>query len=86
MSIYLGNLDVIDIERRAGVEFSDELRDYMKDRKQNAAANVAPDKWHCFDLPFVLVCGSMEVAETIYKHLEPVAKQFKEPMQISVNA
>lgn len=40
MSIYLGNLDIAEIERRSGVEFPQELRDYMADKKQESASNV----------------------------------------------
>lgn len=80
----LGDLTVEQMESRAGVEFPDELKAYMADRHQPAAANVQPGKWHCFDLPFMLVCGDMETAQAIYNHLLPLTSQFKEPMQIGV--
>lgn len=84
MSIYLGNLDIAEIERRAGVAFPQELRDYMGDKKQEEAANVASGKWHCFDIPFVLVCGDMATAVGIHTHLAPMAQDFKEPLQIAL--
>ncbi len=85
MNIYLGNLSIEDIERRSGVEFPQELRDYMADRKQESASNVQPGKWHCFDMPFVLVCGDMQTAQDIYKQLRTMASSFKEPLQISLS-
>lgn len=84
MNIYLGNLDVADIEKRCGVNFPVELVDYMQPKKQDEAANVKNGMWHCFDIPFVLVCGDMETATEIYKHLQPLSSQIKQPLQISL--
>lgn len=85
MSIYLGNLSVPDIERRVGVRFPQELRDLMEKTKQETASNVAPGKWHCFDVPFTLICGDMEIAQAIYAHLSSMSKDFKEPLQICLS-
>lgn len=85
MSIYLGNLDLKEIERRAGVTFPLELWEYMADKRQEKASDIATGKWHCFDIPFVLVCGDMETATEIYKHLSPMSKDFKEPLQIALS-
>jgi hypothetical protein len=84
MSIYLGNLSIEDMEKRAGVAFPEELKEYMSERHQSEASNIQEGKWHCFDLPFILVCGGNDVASTIYEHLRPLTKEFKEPMQIGV--
>lgn len=84
MNIMLGDLTVEQMESRAGVEFPDELKAYMAERYQASASNVQPGKWHCFDLPFFLVCGDMETAQAIYNHLQPLTSQFKEPLQIGV--
>lgn len=85
MSIYLGNLSINEIERRAGVEFSAELKEYMEPRKQESASDVKQGKWHCFDIPFVLVCGGMDTATEIHKHLKDFSSDFKEPLQISLS-
>lgn len=85
MSIYLGNLGIEQIELRTGITFPHELREYMKGRKQESAANVAAGKWHCFDIPFTLVCGDRKTAEDIFKHLSPMSKDFKEPLQIALS-
>ena len=86
MSIYLGNLSIDEIESRAGVDFPQELREYMEPRRQQKAENVAKGKWHCFDIPFVLVCGGMEVATEIHDYLKQFSSDFKEPLQISLSS
>ncbi len=80
----LGNLSIEEIEKRAGVKFPDELVDYMKPRWQQKAENVGKGKWHCFDIPFNLVCGDMETATEIYNHLKAFSSDFKEPLQITL--
>lgn len=84
MSIYLGNMTVDEIEKRAGVEFPEELREYMKPRHQSAADNIQPGKWHCFDIPFNLLCGDRATATEIHRHLAPLSKDFKQSLQISL--
>ena len=84
MSIYLGNLEIGEIEARAKVTFPQELRDYMRDRHQSRASDIEIGKWHCFDIPFILVCGDMETAKDIYKHLSPLSGDFAQPMQIAI--
>jgi len=85
MSTYFGNLSVDEMERRAGVEFPTELKDYMEPRRQQRANNVKPGKWHCFDVPFLLVCGDIETATEICYHLGLLRFDFKEPIRISHN-
>ena len=86
MSIFLGNLGVNEIEKRTGVDFPAELKDYMKPRKQESASNIKEGKWHCFDIPFVLVCGDIETATEIHNHLKTFGSDFKEPLQISIDS
>ena len=76
MAIYLGNLSIKEIEKRAGFEFPKELVDFMKPRRQQEASNIAVDRWHCFDIPFVLECGDLETAKKIYSYLQPFSGQF----------
>ena len=86
MSVFLGNLSIDEIEERSGVKFPQALIDFMEPKKQDKASNVKPGKWHCFDIPFNLVCGDRQTAEEIYKHLSPRTKDFKEQLQISLSA
>lgn len=81
----LGNLTIDEMERRAGVSFPPELKAYMEDKHQPEASKVHPGKWHCFDIPFTLVCGDMAVAMKIYEYLRPMSAEFKEQMNIAVN-
>ena len=85
MGIMLGNLTIEEMQRRAGVEFPVELIDFMRDKHQGEAQSVKPGKWHCFDMPFMLVCGDMETAKEIYRHLSPLSASFKEQMQVSLS-
>lgn len=82
--IMLGNLSIEDAERRSGVTFPEELRRFMANSHQATATNIQPGKWHCFDIPFMLVCGDMNTAQTIYDHLTPMQADFKVPLQIGV--
>lgn len=82
--IQLGDLSIEQMESRSGVAFPAELKEFMADRHQPQASNVKPGKWHCFDLPFFLMCGDMETAQKIYDHLSPLTPKFKATMQIGV--
>ncbi len=81
----LGNLKIEEIEKRSGIEFTKELKDYMKVRKQESASNIKRGKWHCFDIPFVLLCGDLETATNIHDHLKTFSSEFKEQLQISID-
>lgn len=82
--IQLGNLSIAEIEKRSGVKFPEELVNYMEPRRQQKAEGVKAGQWHCFDIPFNLLCGDMETATEIHKHLAPFSSDFKEPLQISL--
>ncbi len=84
MIIMLGNLTIDEMQRRSGVEFPSELIAFMASRHQDEAQNVKPGKWHCFDIPFTLVCGDRETAKEIFKHLSPLSSNFKEQMHIAL--
>ena len=86
MNIYLGNLSIEEIESRAGVSFPEELKKYMDTRRQESASNIKNGKWHCFDIPFILVCGDIEVATEIHNHLKDFSSDFKEQLQIAISS
>jgi cell wall assembly regulator SMI1 len=81
----LGNLTVKQIEKRLGIEFPEDIRDFMKKTHQEEADNIKPGKWHCFDIPFNLVCGDMETATKIFEALKPQSAKCKEVLRFSVN-
>ena len=84
MNIMLGNLSVPEMEKRSGVTFPEELKAILSETRQEDASNIKPGRWHCFDAPFVLVCGGMELAQSIYDHLKDMSSKFKEPLQIAL--
>lgn len=87
MSIYLGNLSIEEIEKRIGIEIPKDLKeDLIKTRQENADTNkLKENEWHCFDIPFVFVCGSMNFAKKIFNVLNKFSDKIKTPMQISIN-
>lgn len=85
MSIMLGNLKVSDIENRLGIEFPDDVRIFMNESHQDNASNVAKGKWHCFDIPFHIVCGDIEVATKIFNSVKHRSSECKEPLAFSIS-
>ena len=81
----LGNLSVEQVEKRLGIEFPKDIREFMNDTHQPQAENVAVGKWHCFDIPFNMVCGDMETATKIFEGLKPQSEKCKEALQFSLN-
>lgn len=85
MNIMLGNQNVSQIEKRLGIEFPENIREFMNQNHQPNANNIAKGKWHCFDMPFHLVCGDIETATKIFNSIKDKSNQCKEVLQISVN-
>jgi hypothetical protein len=81
----LGNLSITEIENRVKVNFPEELKVFLKESHQARADNIQKGKWHCFDIPFNFVCGDLETAKTVYKHLKDVAGDFAQQMEISIS-
>jgi hypothetical protein len=80
----LGSLSVSQIENRLGIEFPDEIKEFMKKNHNPSATNIAKGKWHCFDIPFVMVCGDLDVATKIYESVKDKSDQCKESLQFSI--
>ena len=85
MAIYLGNLSVSDIEQRLGIELKEEERELLKSTHQAKADDIEDGKWHCFDIPFIISCGDVEMAGKIVEILTPYAEQFKQQIQIGLS-
>ena len=82
--IMLGNLTLNQIEERAGISVSNEDRAELNGMRQEKAENIAPGKWHCFDLPFMLICGDKSTAEKVVKILSAYDwSKAKQALQIS---
>ena len=80
----LGNLTVQQIERRLGINFPDDIRKFMKKSHQSNAQIIKKNKWHCFDVPFVIVCGDVEVARKIYSSVKDRSHLVKDKLQFSI--
>ena len=65
MGIMLGNLSVEQIEKRIGIELSEDDKKILKETHQAHVNNVPIEhgKWHCFDLPFMFLTHDKETAE-----------------------
>ncbi len=84
MSIYLGNLSTKDIESRLGIRITDEEREACEAmREQNTSKVHNKDVWHAYDIPFVIACGSYEVALKLRDIFGPYSGQMKGQLQIS---
>ena len=81
----LGNLTIQEIEKRVGVTFPIELVELLEKTKQESASNIQEGKWHCFDIPFTMVCGDKKIAQEIYDYLRPMASSFKQQLGISIS-
>lgn len=84
MSIYLGNLTPEQIESRLGINITAEDKELLKKTHQpEVNVPIAPGKWHCFDIPFMLMTHDMKTASMfadIFRKYEP--SKFKECLQI----
>jgi len=80
----LGNLNVSQIEKRLGIEFPEEIKEFMINNHQSSANNIVNGKWHCFDLPFHMVCGDLETATKIFNSVKDKSSECKESLQISI--
>lgn len=85
MNIMLGNLNVSQIEKRLGIEFPEDVREFMKQTHQASANKIEKGKWHCFDIPFNLVCGDMETATKIFSSVKDRSSECKEALQFSLS-
>lgn len=83
MSIYLGNLSVKQIEERLGITLEDAEREQLLSTRECNASYIPKDKWHCFDIPFIIQCGSKETAIIVRDMLSPYSDKMK--CQIRIN-
>lgn len=67
-----------------GIQFPDDLKEVLKKYHQEKASDIQPGFWHCFDLPFEMVCGNMDIAQLMYDKLSPMSGQIKEALHISI--
>ena len=81
----LGNLSVKQMEERMGIEFPDDLKDVLaKYRQENVSIDMREGFWHCFDLPFIFICGGENLAQLMVKHLSPMTDKITTPLKVAV--
>jgi hypothetical protein len=61
-----GNLTIKAFSERTKVVFSDEDRKYLDEHREVNASVIPKNKFHIFDIPFCIVCGSFEFAQELY--------------------
>ena len=86
MNIYLGNLTTKQIEERLEITLTDDERKELEECRENTCDKVAGnDVWHCYDLPFEMVCGSPKVADKVYKILSPYSDKMRGQLRVSAD-
>lgn len=85
MGIMLGNMTTAQIQKRAEIQLTEQEFKDMEDCRQDNAQSIAPDKWHCFDIPFTIVCGSMATAVKIHDILKKYSDRMKGTIEIAIN-
>lgn len=70
MAIYLGNFTVKRLEDEHSFTLSNEHRSTLESMRQDDAQNVKSDKFHIFDIPRVIACGSKDTAIKVYEILK----------------
>lgn len=80
----LGNLTVKEMEHRLGITLTDTQRTRMSDIRCNDVQNIPEGQWHCFDIPFVVICGSLEVAYMWRDILEPREKELQTRIEFAI--
>lgn len=80
----LGNLSVDQMERRMGIVFPDDLKEVLSKYHQAEATNIKPGFWHCFDMPFTMVCGNTDLAELVREKLTPLVDNIVTPLSVAI--
>jgi hypothetical protein len=79
----LGNQSLDQMEKRLGITIPIELSSYLAThRQENISIPLVKGYWHCFDLPFTLLCGGMELRDMVVNSLSPLSKDVQESMSI----
>lgn len=85
MKIYLGNLTIRQLEDRCGCKFEEKDYEWLKEHRQDNAEIKTKDKFHIFDMPFMIQTGediSKEIINILSKYNDK--KPFKECLQIGI--
>lgn len=81
MGILLGNLSVRELEEKHGFVLSDEDRQALESIRQSNAQKIEAEKFHIFDMPRTILCGSYDTAVKVHE----ILKKYKIKGQISIS-
>ena len=84
MAVYLGNLTIEQVESRLGISLNDTERKFFNNTHQSKCANLLANAWHCYDIPFIMHCGSRGMAVQVNDILQRYADQCKVVLQIAI--
>lgn len=84
VNFMLGNLKVEEFTKRLGIEITEEEKTELENMRCDSANEIPINKYHCFDIPLLMLVGSIEVAENINNILSKYSKEMKGRLQISV--
>ena len=66
--IMLGNQTVSQIESRLNIKLTEEQKELLNStRQENVSVPLGEGKWHCYDIPFTMVCDSKKTADAMVK-------------------
>ena len=80
----LGNLSISQMENRMGITFPDDLKEILSKYHQDTATDIKPGFWHCFDMPFTMVCGNQDIAELVREKLTAMIDDIKTPLSVAI--
>jgi hypothetical protein len=83
MGIMLGELSVEQMERRMGIELTQEEKKFFEETYHCYAENIPEGKWHCFDIPFLIQCGGENFHKEVIKILSPYGDKMKTTLQVA---
>lgn len=83
IGIMFGNLTVNALEKRLGIELSEDHKEYLESTRQDGASNVLGEKWHCFDIPFRILAGDSDTGDKIVAILSQYDIQCEEQLGVT---
>ena len=84
MAIMLGDLSLKQMGDRLGVKIPEPFRTKFDKKHQDKAKNIQVGEWHCFDIPFNLICGDIKIAQSFYGVMKEFASDVKEQLYVSI--
>ena len=79
----LGNVSIEDLQKRTGWNFSKKDYDFLVKYRQDNAQNIEKDKFHIFDIPFMVLCGE-DIKDDVMELLSKYNDKQTSKEQISI--